>query len=587
MIARVGERREGTRGGAPAGKEYHTQKSQMRAWNGRAFAAVAVIVGAACLASVVHYAGETNHPGFVSSAHAQPEPIRRVIDWLRGLTMPAGIVKAEGRIEATQVDVSSKYAGEVVDVAVQEGDKVAAGQVIARLSSPQLEAQLRNAESELQSDKAARTQDAIKAAEAKVEQIKSMISGLTPVSPREGKVQYKLAHAGDRVTAGAPIVTLIDLTDVYMTVFLRAADAGKLGIGDEARLILDAAPDYVVPATVSFVASDLQAAPRPVETKDNLAKLMLRVDLKIDPKVVETYYGKVETGLRGAGFVRTRPDAKWPAALQVKLPPAPVAQEPTPAPAPIAQEAAPASAPTGGASAPSAAAAAPTPAAAPAPVAEAPKSEPATQAPAPASAPASAPVTEAAAPVPPLPAPTTVRPLATPAPSSQPMSATAPAPLPAPLAEALRSSPAARETKLGPAHAPAAQASTSKGLGPEPAAGVAPENLAQLKGAWAPSAGDCDKLFQRLGSALAYRQPVDQFAQGAIIESQRIRLPTGICRLERASHEGGALEVSGECQDSISYTSQTAYIKLRSKNEIVFNRNGDPALGTSMTRCAL
>ena len=415
----------------------------MRAWNGRAFAAAALIVGATCLASVVHYAGETNHRGFVSSAHAQPEPIRRLIDWLRGLTMPAGIVKAEGRIEATQVDVSSKYAGEVVDVAVQEGDKVAAGQVIARLSSPQLEAQLRNAESELRSAKEARAQDAIKAAEAKVEQIKSMISELTLVSPREGKVQYQLAHAGDSVAAGAPIVTLIDLTDVYMTVFLRAADAGKLAMGDEARLILDAAPDYVVPAAVSFVASNAQSAPKAVETKDDLAKLMLRVDLKIDPKVVETYYGKVETGLRGAGFVRTRPDAKWPAELQVKLPPAPVAQEPTPAPAPVAQEAAPASAPIGGASAPSAPAAAPMSAAAPAPVAEASKSEPATQAPAPASAPASAPVAEAAAPVPPLPAPT-------PAPSSQPTSAPAPAPLPAPSAEALRSSPVAREAKLAP-----------------------------------------------------------------------------------------------------------------------------------------
>ena len=403
----------------------------MRAWNGRAFAAVALIVAATCLASVVHYAGETNHRGFVSSAQAQPEPIRRLIDWLRGLTMPAGIVKAEGRIEATQVDVSSKYAGEVVDVAVQEGDKVAAGQVIARVSLPQLEAQLRNAESELQSAKEARAQDVIKAAEAKVEQIKSMISGLTLVSPREGKVQYQLAHAGDSVAAGAPIVTLIDLTDVYMTVFLRSADAGKLAMGDEARLILDAAPDYVVPAAVSFVASNAQSAPKAVETKDNLAKLMLRVDLKIDPKVVETYYGKVETGLRGAGFVRTRPDAKWPAELQVKLPPAPVAQEPTPAPAPLAQEATPASAPIGGASAPSAPAAAPTSAAAPAPVAEASKSEPATQAPTPASAPASAPVAEAAAPVPPLPA--RDRPaLAMPAPSSQPMSAPAPAPLPAP-----------------------------------------------------------------------------------------------------------------------------------------------------------
>src|SRR5271157_92368 len=431
----------------------------MRAWNGRAFAAAAVIVGAICLASVVHYAGETNHPGFVPSARAQPVPIRRLIDWLRGLTMPAGIVKAEGRIEATQVDVSSKYAGEVVDVAVQEGDKVAAGQVIARLSSPQLEAQLRSAQSDLRSAKEAQAQDAIKAAEAKVEQIKSMISGLTLVSPGEGKVQYQLAHAGDSVAAGAPIVTLIDLTDVYMTVFLRAADAGKLATGDEARLILDAAPDYVVPAAVSFVASDSQVAPKAVETKDNLAKLMLRVDLKIDPKVVETYYGKVETGLRGAGFVRTRPDAKWPADLQVKLPPAPVAQEPTPAPAPVAQEAARASAAIGGASAPSAPAAAPMSAAAPAPVAEESKSEPATQAP----APASAPVTEAAAPVPPLPAPAT---------SSQPTSAPAPAPLPAPLAEASRSSPVGREAKLAPprppipaalaqapAHAPAAQAS--------------------------------------------------------------------------------------------------------------------------------
>ena len=565
----------------------------MRVWNGRVFAAVALIVGAACLASVVHYAGETNHRGFVSSAHAQPQPIRKLIEWLRSLTLPAGIVRAEGRIEATQVDVSPKYAGEVVDVAVQEGDKVAVGQVIARMRSPELEAQLRAAQSDRRSAKEAQAQDAIKAAEAKVEQIKSMISELTLVSPRDGKVQYQLAHAGDSVAAGAPIVTLIDLTDVYMTVFLRAADAGKLAMGDEARLILDAAPDYVVPAAVSFVASDSQVAPKAVETKDNLAKLMLRVDLKIDPKVVETYYGKVETGLRGAGFVRTRPDAKWPPELQVKLPPAPVAQEPTPAPAPVAQEAARASAAIGGASAPSAPAAAPMSAAAPAPVAEASKSEPATQAPAPASAPGSAPLAEATAPVPPRPAPT-------PAPSSQPTSAPAPAPIPAPLAEASRSSPVTREANLppppppnpaalaqAPAHAPAAQASTSEGLGPEAAAGVAPEGLAQLAGAWTRSAADCNKLFQRRGSAVAYRQPVDQFAQAAIIELQRIRLPTSICRLERASHEGGALKVSGECQDSISYTSQTAYVKLRSKNEIVFNPNGDPALDTSMTRCPL
>ena len=558
----------------------------MRAWNGAAFAAAALIVGATSLAPVVHHAGETDRGGFVSSAQAQPQPIRKLIEWLRGLTMPAGIVRAEGRIEATQVDVSSRYAGEVVDIAVVEGDKVAVGQVVARLRSPELEAQLRAAQSDLQSAREAGAQDAVKAAEAKVEQIDSMIGELTPVSPRVGKVQYQMARAGDSVAAGAPIVTLIDLGDVYMTVFLRAADAGKLAMGDEARIILDAAPDYVVPAMVGFVASEAPAAPKAAETKDDLAKLMLRVDLKVDPRVVETYYGKVETGLRGAGFVRTRPETKWPADLLVKLPPAPVAQEPKPAPAPVAEAGATVSAPAGGeASTPSAPPAASISAAAQAPSAEAPTSELAAQtarAGAPASLPAPAPVAEAAAPIPPLPAP---------APSSQLTSASS---------EALRASPPAPEAKLAPpppalsaplapapAHAPAAHPSMSAKPVPEPGAEFAPESLAQLEGAWTQSAADCSKLFQRRGSALTFRQPVDQFAQAAIIESQRIRLPTGLCRLERASQQGRALKVSGECQDSISYTAQTAYVKLKSENQIVFSSNGDPALDTSMVRCRL
>ncbi len=530
----------------------------MRAWNGRAFAAVALIVGSTCLASVVHYAGETNHRGFISSAHAQPQPIRKLIEWLRAMTMPGGIIKAEGRIEATQIDVSSKYAGELVEVAVQEGDKVAAGQVIARVSSPELDAQLQAAQSKLRSAQEARAQDAIKAAEGKVEQIKSMIGDLRLVSPREGKVQYQLAYAGANVAAGAPIVTLIDLADVYMTVFVRAADAAKLGLGDEARLILDAAPDYVIPATVGFVAPNPPS--NAVETKEELAKQTLRVDLKVDPKVLQTYYAKVETGLRGAGFVRTKPDAKWPADLQVKLPPAPVAQRSPPAPAPVEQQAASPSAPTAGPSTQSTPAAAPT------------------------SPPAPAPVAEAAAPTP-------AAPQATPklSPASPPAEASTSAPVareaepipPPPLIAASPPSPAAA------ARSRAAQPSMSAGLGQEEVAEVAPESLAQLKGAWAQSTNDCKKLFQRRGSALTYRQPVDQFAQAVIIESQRIRLPRGVCRLERASHEGGALKVSGECQDSISYTQQTAYVKLSSKDEIVFNPNGDPALNTTMMRCAL
>src|SRR5208282_3573538 len=145
----------------------------MRDRNWRAFAAtVALILGVAWISSFRGDGGDTNHHGFVSSAQAQPpQPIRKLIEWLRAMTLPAGIIKAEGRIEATQIDVSSKYAGELVEVAVREGDEVAAGEVIARVSSPEFEAQLQTAQLKLRSAQEARAEDAIKAAEAKVEQI--------------------------------------------------------------------------------------------------------------------------------------------------------------------------------------------------------------------------------------------------------------------------------------------------------------------------------------------------------------------------------------------------------------------------------
>jgi HlyD family secretion protein len=156
--------------------------------------------------------------------------------------------------------------------------------------------------------------------EAEVDRIQSIIDDLTLVSPRLGRVQYQLARAGEVVAAGAPIVTILDLTDVYMTIFLPAADAGRLAVGDDARIILDPVPDYVVPATVSFVAADAQFTPKTVETTDERAKLMFRIKLKIDPQVLQQFYTRVKTGVRGLGFVRTKADLEWPQDLQVKLP---------------------------------------------------------------------------------------------------------------------------------------------------------------------------------------------------------------------------------------------------------------------------
>ena len=342
----------------------------------------------------------------IAPAHAQGF-VKNLIARLRGETLPAGIVKSNGRIEATQVDVSSKYAGRLAEVTVEEGSSVSQGQVIAKISSPEYDAQLRSAQASVQSAKDAlvaaeaeiasrqsaldfaksdfqrgqelmktgfitkqvfeqrkrnfnsavadvasltsqrdQAKSKIKNSEAEVERIESIIHDLTLVSPRNGRVQYQLARAGEVVAAGAPIVTILDLTDVYMTIFLPASDAGRVSIGDEARLILDPIPEVVIPANVSFVAADAQFTPKTVETKDERAKLMFRLKLKVDPQVLQAYYTRVKTGIRGLGFVRTKADVAWPDNLQVKMPAPPAKASDTATPAVSAPQAAAPAAPS-------------------------------------------------------------------------------------------------------------------------------------------------------------------------------------------------------------------------------------------------
>ncbi len=128
----------------------------------RRIATSALLLGVgACALSV---SGEPERRRFagVPSAHAQGI-IRNLIARLRGQTLPDGIVKANGRIEATQVDVSSKYAGRLAEVTVEEGSSVTQGQVIAKLTSPEYEAQLRAAKADVQ-----KANDALAAAEAEI-----------------------------------------------------------------------------------------------------------------------------------------------------------------------------------------------------------------------------------------------------------------------------------------------------------------------------------------------------------------------------------------------------------------------------------
>ena len=114
------------------------------------------------------------------------------------------------------------------------------------------------------------------------------------------------------LAAGSRVLTLIDLTDVYMTVFVPADVAARLAYGDDARLIIDAIPQYVVPAKVSFVASEAQFTPKTVETLEEREKLMFRVKLTLPAELLRKYEDVVKTGVRGVAYLRVARDKSWP-----------------------------------------------------------------------------------------------------------------------------------------------------------------------------------------------------------------------------------------------------------------------------------
>jgi HlyD family secretion protein len=295
--------------------------------------------------------------------------------------LPPGIAKANGRIEAERVDVATKLAGRLQEVLVKEGDAVTAGQTLALMDTAELEAQLNDAkaaarQADRQLDQAVAllaqrnseltlaTQDldraetlaakgytsrevvekrtsakvtasaAVNSAQAQIDLAKAMIESAAAkvariqtylddsvlTAPRSGRVQYRLALPGEVLPAGGKVLTLLDVGDVYMTVFLPTGEAGRLPIGAEARIVFDAAPQYVVPASVSFVATDAQFTPKYVETKSEREKLMFRVKVQLPPDVLEKYTDWVKTGVPGVAYIRLSPKVEWPDYLAVNLP---------------------------------------------------------------------------------------------------------------------------------------------------------------------------------------------------------------------------------------------------------------------------
>ena len=296
--------------------------------------------------------------------------------------LPVGFVQGNGRIEAEQVEIAPTIAGRVTRVLAAEGSLVSPGDVLVEMDTDELSAELDRARAEValarqakveaeavvvqrqselrraahQLDRgktllagrnisqsvfeeretvhevakavlgAARARVAtadsqIAAAAAAVRRIKAQIEDSTLIAPMPGRVLYRLAEPGEVVGAGGPILTLLSLKNVYMEVFLPARDAGLLPIGAEARIVLDALPDFAIPATVSFVSPEAQFTPKQVETMNEREQLVFRVRVRIPEELVAGRIEHVKTGLRGVAVIRLQADLSWPEELERRIPP--------------------------------------------------------------------------------------------------------------------------------------------------------------------------------------------------------------------------------------------------------------------------
>jgi HlyD family secretion protein len=161
-------------------------------------------------------------------------------------------------------------------------------------------------------------QSNVRALEATLERMDVELADSVLRAPRDGRVQFLVAQPGEMVGGGGQVLSLIDLSDVYLTFFLPETVAGRVALGSEVHIVLDAAPQFVIPAKVSFVASSAQFTPKTVETASERQKLMFKVRAQIDKGLLQRHIEQVKTGLPGVAWLKLDANAQWPAELVVK-----------------------------------------------------------------------------------------------------------------------------------------------------------------------------------------------------------------------------------------------------------------------------
>jgi HlyD family secretion protein len=143
-------------------------------------------------------------------------------------------------------------------------------------------------------------------ARAALDEARANRADLHVVAPFAGTVATRTAEPGEVVAPGTPIVTLVNLGQVYLRAFVPGGDIGRVRVGQPARVYLDSAPDTPIEAQVIRIDPEASFTPENTYFREDRVKQVVGVKL-----LIRGALGFAKPGMPADGEILV--DGQWPA----------------------------------------------------------------------------------------------------------------------------------------------------------------------------------------------------------------------------------------------------------------------------------
>ncbi|HEX8117699.1 MAG TPA: HlyD family efflux transporter periplasmic adaptor subunit [Pyrinomonadaceae bacterium] len=186
---------------------------------------------------------------------------------------------AHARTAAEAQAAAVRAAHKQVDVAraaLTSAKATLANPAIRSSEGARIRRQMAQAQSDIAAAEAERTH-----AQAQLSEAQANRQDLQIVAPMDGTVATRSAEPGEVVTAGTPVLTLVNMSSVYLRAFVPEGEIGRVKTGQRAEVFLDSAPGKPIEAVVSRIDPEASFTPENTYFRDDRVKQVVGVKLAL------------------------------------------------------------------------------------------------------------------------------------------------------------------------------------------------------------------------------------------------------------------------------------------------------------------